>query len=117
MTQSCHTGVDVGAVPLFLTTNEIGTVVPENVPLAGGVMLVTTRSGKGMAASVMEAAATAVLLLKFVPSPTVPVALVVTVNQYVAAVKAIAFATTSLASWPASVSFCPPLSFVTKRRK
>ena len=50
MTQSCQTGTDVGAVPWFSTTNEMGTDVPEKTPFGGGVMLVTTRSGSGTCA-------------------------------------------------------------------
>src|SRR3989442_905554 len=83
MTQSCHTGTDVGACPLFFTTNDTGTVLPEKTPLAGGVMRVTIRSGRGTGAMLIELAATVVLLLELVPSATVCVALVVTISQRV----------------------------------
>jgi hypothetical protein len=48
-----------------------------------GVIVVTTRSGRGTAWMLTETADTVVLLLEFGPSATVPVALVVTVNQRV----------------------------------
>src|SRR5262245_13484434 len=86
MTQSCHTGTEVGPVPWFWTVNETGAEVPEKTPLGGGVTLVTARSGTGCGFTRIASVATVVSLLKCVPSPTVWVALVVTTNQYIPAV-------------------------------